>query len=205
MKIVKKCDNCGKSDFQFLYKNHNVHERILGEFGVFQCKSCKLIFLNPQPDEQVVSCGKIQADLAKGTKFEVIDMGDALSHTRNPSALLKKVSKMLEKGGVVHLELPNPESQAHALFRKHWSLLATPYHQYLFTVRNVESYAKKNGFRVLNVSYRKGSNDFSNSLILGVAAKMRKNVYVKDGFLNGIFRLLPVFGDSVVQVTLKKV
>jgi 2-polyprenyl-3-methyl-5-hydroxy-6-metoxy-1,4-benzoquinol methylase len=50
MKNIEKCPICEKKDFNFLFNGDDKLLGIPGTFSLFECKNCKLIFLNPQPD-----------------------------------------------------------------------------------------------------------------------------------------------------------
>lgn len=49
MKILKKCDICNGKDFKPLYKLNDKATGLEGEFFLFKCNKCGVIFINPQP------------------------------------------------------------------------------------------------------------------------------------------------------------
>jgi SAM-dependent methyltransferase len=50
------CNLCGGTDHQLLFKGHDRLQRVDdNEFSVVRCRTCGLVFLNPQPDAQEVS------------------------------------------------------------------------------------------------------------------------------------------------------
>lgn len=46
------CDNCGNDEFRFLFSKKSSHNDI---FSIVECKSCKLVQVNPQPDLDFVT------------------------------------------------------------------------------------------------------------------------------------------------------
>jgi len=52
MKELKECPICGSKNFDFLYMGRDKLLGISGNFSLFKCKNCELIFLNPQPNYQ---------------------------------------------------------------------------------------------------------------------------------------------------------
>ena len=55
MKKIKFCDLCGNKNFQFL---HNAKDRmfnIKGQYSLWKCAACGLIFINPQPSIKEIS------------------------------------------------------------------------------------------------------------------------------------------------------
>lgn len=49
MREIKNCELCGNKDFKFLFKGKDKLLGIGGDFNLFECKKCEVIFLNPQP------------------------------------------------------------------------------------------------------------------------------------------------------------
>lgn len=182
----------------FLYKNHNINYPVGGEFGVFRCKNCGLIFLNPQPTT---------AELQSHPLPHTCGNEDAICHAEHPLHLLQQYYKLAKKGDTLELRVPNADSSAHRSFRKHWSLLGVPRHRYSFSRKNIVDYAKKAGFTVEHISLEKGRDDVAASVWLMVAAKLRKNIFLSKHtpFVERhVFRLLPMFSDSMMRVTLRK-
>lgn len=49
MKILHKCDLCGSEELEHLCKLEDYNRGFEGTFNLYMCKSCGLMFLNPQP------------------------------------------------------------------------------------------------------------------------------------------------------------
>lgn len=52
MKEIKFCDLCGNKEFEFLFLGHDRMYNIEGEYSMYRCKKCGLLFINPQPAEK---------------------------------------------------------------------------------------------------------------------------------------------------------
>lgn len=49
MKKLYECDLCASKNFSFLFEGFDRMHPVKGNYSVYLCKACKLIFLNPQP------------------------------------------------------------------------------------------------------------------------------------------------------------
>jgi 2-polyprenyl-3-methyl-5-hydroxy-6-metoxy-1,4-benzoquinol methylase len=52
MEKINKCDLCEKGEFKLLFKNYDRMHGIEGNFNLVRCKSCGLVFVNPQPNRK---------------------------------------------------------------------------------------------------------------------------------------------------------
>lgn len=52
MNKIKLCNLCGSKSFEFLLKGQDKMYPIKGDYSLFQCKQCGLIFVNPQPSQK---------------------------------------------------------------------------------------------------------------------------------------------------------
>lgn len=52
MITLRDCNLCGSQDFRYLFTEHDRRHHIGGEFHLYQCRRCHLIFLNPQPEPE---------------------------------------------------------------------------------------------------------------------------------------------------------
>jgi len=52
MKKINKCNLCGNKDLKFLFDGYDKMYNLKGEYPVFQCMRCNLIFVNPQPNSK---------------------------------------------------------------------------------------------------------------------------------------------------------
>ena len=50
MKFLKKCAVCGRRRFKFMFEQGDKNLKLPGNFKMFKCLSCNVLFLNPQPN-----------------------------------------------------------------------------------------------------------------------------------------------------------
>lgn len=55
MEVVKKCPCCGSLDLSSFIKTTDKHYGVIGEFTTSQCNDCRLVFMNPMPDNNELS------------------------------------------------------------------------------------------------------------------------------------------------------
>lgn len=85
--------------------------------------------------------------------FDVITINHVLEHVNNPSEYLAEMYRILKPGGTLIIGVPISDGLAFKIFGKYWSQLDTPRHIYIFSKKNLESYAKKFGFKVAGIRY----------------------------------------------------
>ncbi len=49
MNQLNKCDICGSTNLEFVDVVHDYNKGFKGNFNLYKCKNCELMFLNPQP------------------------------------------------------------------------------------------------------------------------------------------------------------
>jgi SAM-dependent methyltransferase len=52
---LKNCVLCGESELKNIYKTHDRHYGIKGDFSIDKCINCGLVFLNPMPSEKYLT------------------------------------------------------------------------------------------------------------------------------------------------------
>jgi 2-polyprenyl-3-methyl-5-hydroxy-6-metoxy-1,4-benzoquinol methylase len=105
-----------------------------------------------------------QIDLEKGDllnqaypnkSFDVVTLNGCLEHLYKPKETLAFINKLLRKGGLVVITVPNFDSIGRRLFGKEWYALQPPTHLYHFTPKTLSSMLKDTGFKIniVNHSY----------------------------------------------------
>jgi SAM-dependent methyltransferase len=80
--------------------------------------------------------------------FDVIVMAHVLEHTHSPQAYLQECSRILKRGGVLAVAVPNIESQSASVLGEDWSFLMLPIHLYHFSVGTLSEYMRQNNFEI---------------------------------------------------------
>lgn len=55
MKEIEFCDLCGNKEFEFLFSGHDLMYNIKGDYSLYRCTECGLLFINPQPTEKEIA------------------------------------------------------------------------------------------------------------------------------------------------------
>ncbi len=147
---------CGSG--QFLYEMKQFGMEVYGnEPGEFDQKTAKKEGLN------IVKKELIKAKFPSQS-FDVITINHVLEHVNNPSQTIREIYKILKKGGVLIIGVPNHRSLAYFLFKKNWLALDIPRHLYDFSDRTLLKKLKKEKFKIDKIRYNSRPNQFSVSL-----------------------------------------
>jgi SAM-dependent methyltransferase len=79
-------------------------------------------------------------------KYDVVSMSHYLEHTRDPAAEIEAARKVLPAGGLLMIEVPDPDSRMGRLLGSYWMPWFQPQHQHLLSVRNLERLLRANDF-----------------------------------------------------------
>ncbi|MDI6854252.1 MAG: class I SAM-dependent methyltransferase [Deltaproteobacteria bacterium] len=80
--------------------------------------------------------------------FDGITLSHVIEHVHDPIGLLRECRRILRPGGLLVATTPNLESWGHSKFQSAWRGLEPPRHLYLFTLRSMESSARKAEFAI---------------------------------------------------------
>jgi ubiquinone/menaquinone biosynthesis C-methylase UbiE len=90
------------------------------------------------------------AESLKG-KYDGISMSHYLEHTIKPIDEIKAASVVLETGGVLMIEVPNPESKIAKVLGSFWLPWFQPQHLNLLSIKNLQRLLEAHQFEVLSV------------------------------------------------------
>jgi SAM-dependent methyltransferase len=82
-------------------------------------------------------------------RYEVISMHHYLEHTRDPFAELDAAMKVLGPGGLLLIELPDPESFFGRLLRGWWIPWLPPQHQHMIPIENLKNALTARGMEIV--------------------------------------------------------
>lgn len=78
--------------------------------------------------------------------YDVVSMSHYLEHTREPRDELLAAHTVLESGGHLLIEVPDPASRFGAWFRRFWLPWFQPQHQHFISVENLDKLFAETGF-----------------------------------------------------------
>ncbi|MDI2127241.1 class I SAM-dependent methyltransferase [Yinghuangia seranimata] len=90
------------------------------------------------------------ADQLSGS-YDVVSMHHYLEHTRDPQAELDAAAKVIQPGGHLLIELPDPECRYRLVLRSFWHPWFQPQHQHFMPLGNLTVALEARGFRVVEV------------------------------------------------------
>lgn len=88
-------------------------------------------------------------------KYDGISMSHYLEHTPDPLAELDACTKVLEKGGILMIEIPDPQSKIGRSFGRFWLPWFQPQHLHFMNTENLSEALQKRGFEVHEVDRSK--------------------------------------------------
>ncbi len=129
--------------------------------------------------------------------FNAITFWHVLEHVKNPTLIIKKSHKLLQKDGVVYFEVPNVSSLAWKIFGDNYDLLRIPEHLFYFSSKSLIKLLESNGFKVLEISYPlKLNSTFSASLLKLTKVKLFFYVTLPISFILSV--ILSFLGRSEI-------
>jgi SAM-dependent methyltransferase len=82
-------------------------------------------------------------------QYDVVSMHHYLEHTRDPGAELDAARTVLEPGGLLLIELPDPTSWLGRMLGPYWVPWMQPQHQHLLSIDGLEALLEDRGFTTL--------------------------------------------------------
>ena len=83
--------------------------------------------------------------------YDVVSMHHYLEHTREPGVDLDAAATVLERGGYLEIEVPNPEARLGRRLGRAWVPYFQPQHQHLIPLGTLREMLAVRGFTVVDV------------------------------------------------------
>lgn len=96
----------------------------------------------------------------KGENFDVAVFNHVLEHVENPVKVLKKTFKVLKKGGVVLVDVPNFGGLNSRVWGSKWGYLYPSEHKWHFTKESLSCLMTRSGFEIIHWETRSGVWDY---------------------------------------------
>lgn len=90
-------------------------------------------------------------ELSFEKKFDIITILHVLEHVEEPERYVEKMYELLNKEGILFIEVPNFNSWARRLTGKHWLALDLRHHLFFFTPSSLVALLKKYDFKIKKI------------------------------------------------------
>jgi SAM-dependent methyltransferase len=103
---------------------------------------------------------------ATGERYDVVSMSHYLEHTLDPAAELAAANRVLASGGLLMIEVPDPESRLGALLGRFWFPWLQPQHLHFVSATNLDRLLRDAGFEA--VRWHRGEAHLGGELMAAV-------------------------------------
>ncbi len=100
-----------------------------------------------------VLLGEIQEGQFGEGSLDLVTLWHVIEHLRGPAGMLRRISLMVGKKGLVALSTPNVKSTQARVFRERWFHLDPPRHLYLFSPETLDRLMAQAGFRMIYLNH----------------------------------------------------
>jgi len=90
-------------------------------------------------------------ELSFEKKFDIITILHVLEHVKEPERYVEKMYKLLNKEGILFVEVPNYDAWTRKLTKKHWLALDLKHHLTFFTLSSLTSLLEKYNFKIKKI------------------------------------------------------
>lgn len=86
-------------------------------------------------------------------KFDVVVMQDLIEHVKDPVDIVNRAKNLLADNGLLLITTPDAGSLWARVWKKKWHAFVPPQHLFYFSIKNLSSILKQNGFQVIHVAH----------------------------------------------------
>lgn len=127
--------------------------------------------------------------------FDVICMWDVIEHLVNPDIYLEKISSLTKSGGYIFISTGDISSLIARLRKSKWRLIHPPSHIHYFSKSSLSSLLKKNGFKILDISYP-GTWRSLHQLISSVFNIKNAYKYIPGAFYTNFYDIMEIVAQK---------
>lgn len=97
-------------------------------------------------------------------KFDLVIFNHTLEHLQNPKDVVEKSYKLLNKNGLIYIDLPNFGGSSAKILGVKWPMLLPKEHLWNFSLKSLEILLRDIGFNIIYVERTSGIWDYANPL-----------------------------------------
>lgn len=138
--------------------------------------------------------------------FDLVIMNHTLEHVKDAGLILHKIHKILKKGGILFIDVPNAGGLGSRILGDKWPYKLSEEHTYQFTKESLSKKLLDSKFKMLHWESRSGLFEFSNPwLELWQSLTNFKKRFVTNilNFLYSMFVTILNMGDSMSFIAKK--
>lgn len=138
--------------------------------------------------------------------FDLIIMNHTLEHVKDAEIVLAKIYRLLEKDGLLFIDVPNAGGLGSKLLKDKWPYKLPKEHTYQFTGKSLTKLVEDTGFKVLHWESRSGLFELSNPFLdLFQSLITFKKRFITNVILSPYYLLVTLFnmGDSMTLIAKK--
>lgn len=135
--------------------------------------------------------------------FDVVVMNHTLEHVDDAEVVLKKIYKILKKGGLVLIDVPNAGGFGSKILGDKWPYRLPKEHKYQFTKDSLKEIFSNANFKVIHFESRSGIFEFANPFSEIWEALIQKKKRFFTDLINIPYDIFVTFfdmGDSMTMV-----
>lgn len=129
-------------------------------------------------------------------KYDAVIFNHTLEHLENPIQVLKKAENLLNKGGLLYIDLPNFDSLTAKTLKANWPLLLPQEHLWHFTLKSLQILLQDLGFKIIYTERASGVFDYKHP-IKGILISL---MTFKKRFFTESLTLIPSFVTSKLNI-----
>lgn len=126
-------------------------------------------------------------DINLDEKFDLVIFNHTLEHLENPQKNIEKAISLLNKKGILYIDVPNFGGLSAGLAKTNWSLLLPDEHLWHFTMHSMEILLKNNGLRIIFTDKSSGIWNMEEPLL----EIFRSLVHLKKRFFEEVITAVP--------------
>lgn len=94
--------------------------------------------------------------------FDAIVLNHTLEHLSDPDQIIKKIYSLLDKDGIIFIDVPNFGGLSAKILGKKWPYLLPNEHYWHFTLKSLSKILKRNNFKIIYHELSSGIWDYQN-------------------------------------------
>lgn len=175
---------CGSGELLFFLKKHGFHVYGVGTSG-------KAANYGNKYGLNILNCDFTDTNFPSDF-FDIIVINQVLEHLYSPYKTLKEINRIIKKGGLLILGVPNIDSYGMKVCKSYSGILDIPRHLYHFSISTLKKMLLKSGFKIEKIVSKTFFIPYYNKYSLSLLKKECAFFRLFKAYLQ-IYLLKPIF------------